>query len=385
MGRIVYSVAGEGRGHAARCRALTEVLAERHEVLIYAAAQAEEMLAPVYGDHPRVEVRPVKGLEFVYGPDKRVDYVRTLATGLPLLLNISEHAAKLEAEMVRFGADLVITDFEPIAPRAAYNTEIPFITVDHQSFLVHCDLSGLPTSLQAYAAVMAPVTGAWYPSGRVLGLVSSFFEAPLRAEAAEEVRQIGVLLRPEVRNAVPTEGEHLLAYLRRDGADGALDALGGIDMPVKVYGLGERPARRNLTFCPVSALGFVEDLASCQGLVCTAGNQLIGEAIHLGKPCLAMPEKGNFEQQINAHFIRELGAGMICDLDALTVAAVQTFLASLPSIRARQKGLKADGTAEAAAWVDSLLTHPVEAFEPIPEVPPVEARSPWRPAALAAR
>jgi len=93
--------------------------------------------------------------------------------------------------------------------------------------------------------------------------------------------------------------------------------------------------------------------------VTTAGNQLIGEAIHLGKPVLAMPEPGNYEQHINAHFVRESGAGMVVDEpQALTVDALRRFLAQMPHIVARQAPLRSDGTAEAAMWIEALLAQP---------------------------
>lgn len=137
-------------------------------------------------------------------------------------------------------------------------------------------------------------------------------------------------------------------------------------MPVRVYGLGERPAQGLLDYRPIDALRFVEDLASCTGLVTTAGNQLIGEAIHLGKPVLAMPEPGNYEQHINAHFIRESGAGMVVDdPHALTVDALRRLLARLPDIESRQAPLRSDGTEHAARWVESLLERDARRVRPI--------------------
>ena len=46
-------------------------------------------------------------------------------------------------------------------------------------------------------------------------------------------------------------------------------------------------------------------------VVSTAGNQLVGEALYLGKPVLVMPERVNFEQAINAHYLEQSGAGWV--------------------------------------------------------------------------
>ncbi len=375
MGRIIYSVSGEGRGHAARARALAEALCDRHEIRIYCYGQSYEMLEPVYRDHGRVEVRPVEGMEFQYNAGKRLDYVGSLFHNLPFLMSVSDKVAVLESEIVRFGTDLLISDFEPLLPRAAFNTEIPFITLDHQSFLVTMDLKKLPLRLQAYATFFAPFVHTFYPPERVMGLVSSFFDGPVRKDVFDR-RHIGVLLRPEVRNAVPRHDGHILAYVRRDSSTTFLDTLATMDRPVKIYGLGEQTARKNLTFHPVDAVRFVEDLAGCEGLVCTAGNQLIGEAIHLGKPILAMPEKGNFEQDINAYYIRTQGAGMTVPQAKLSPADLKTFLRDLPTLAASQKKLRRDGTAEAVAWVEGLLSQPLTSFDPVPESPPALAPAP---------
>lgn len=53
--------------------------------------------------------------------------------------------------------DLVITDFEPALPRAARQAGIPFISLDHQHFLLVSDLSKLPTDLQRHAFFMAQI------------------------------------------------------------------------------------------------------------------------------------------------------------------------------------------------------------------------------------
>jgi len=353
MARIIYSVTGEGRGHAARTRALVEVLRERHTIQIHATGQALEMLDPMYAG-TEIAVRPLTGLRFRYHPDRKVDYVSTFLENVPFLAAGRELVRREMLEIERFAPDLLITDFEPLGPRAAVELGVPWISIDHQSFLTACDLRALPVTLQGYAAFMSPFVRSWYPDGRTIGLASSFFDAPLRDDAPD-MRTIGCLLRPEIRHATTEKGDHLTAYLRRDPGESYLDALASCGVPVHLYGLGEQRPRGGLTFHAVDAIRFVEDLATCSGLVTTAGNQLIGEAIFLGKPVLAMPEPGNFEQHINAFYIRESGAGMTVEPEGFCTDAIRRFLAELPSFEARQQRLRADGTAQAAQWVERLV------------------------------
>jgi uncharacterized protein (TIGR00661 family) len=54
--------------------------------------------------------------------------------------------------------------------------------------------------------------------------------------------------------------------------------------------------------------GFLHDLARCKGVIATAGFTLITESLHLGKPYLALPMRGQFEQELNALLLAELGS-----------------------------------------------------------------------------
>jgi len=69
--------------------------------------------------------------------------------------------------------------------------------------------------------------------------------------------------------------------------DGCLRQL---DIPVVIYGTPYRGKVDNLDFRAPSNEWFVHDLAHCRAVLCTAGNQLTGEAIHLGKPSSRCPK-----------------------------------------------------------------------------------------------
>ena len=104
------------------------------------------------------------------------------------------------------------------------------------------------------------------------------------------------------------------------------DALSECGCEAHIYGLGARPAEGSLRFFDVDAYRFVEDLAASRALISTAGNQLVGEALYLGKPVLAMPERGNYEQHINAHFLEQCGGGMACSMEKFSGVAARRFL-----------------------------------------------------------
>ncbi len=349
MAKIFISMSGEGRGHATRARALTDALSdEGHTMTLFAPGDAGAFLEPLYAGTP-VQVRRLPALRFAYDEHHRLRYPATARNLLGFLRGLPATLSELESQIRRECPDLVITDFEPTLPRAARRCGVPVISLDHQHFLRTYDLSGLPRRLRWRAAYMGTLVGIYYWWQRET-IVSSFYFPPLR-RGCGRVTQVGVLLRPEVLAARPQRGAHLVAYWRRHVSDEVLQALEDTGLEVRVYGLGARPPRRRLSFHPVSEARFVDDLAGCSALICTAGNQLVGEALYLGKPVFALAETNNFEQEINAHFLRETGGGDALRMDEFTPARLHRFLARLGEFRRRLPSERLNGLPAALAVV----------------------------------
>jgi UDP:flavonoid glycosyltransferase YjiC (YdhE family) len=65
--------------------------------------------------------------------------------------------------------------------------------------------------------------------------------------------------------------------------------------------------------------------------VSAAGNQLIGESLHLGKPLLVLPERAHSEQLMNSSFLAAMGCGDVALLEEVTPTRVRGFLDQLGS------------------------------------------------------
>lgn len=353
MARIYYSMAGEGRGHAVRARALSErLLAEGHELVLFAPGDAWKLLgaARLEGE---VRVEPLPGLRFEYDARSRVNHLATAksAAGYALRLPrlVEDLAARLSAEQ----AELCITDFEPALARAARVAGLPLVSVDHQQFLSTADLSILPLGLRAKAQWMRPLVRL--VRGRPQRTIVSSFFAPMLRSWRDDALQVGVFLRTRLRDAPPTRGGHLLAYLRRGGATRLLEALRRTGRPTLVYGLGERAPEGALRFRPFSEQGFVDDLAGSDAVVSTAGNQLVGEALWLEKPVLALPEPRNHEQELNAWFLERSGAGRALTPAALETGSLPSLLERLEPMRAACRRMRADGCEQTLRALRPLL------------------------------
>jgi uncharacterized protein (TIGR00661 family) len=169
---------------------------------------------------------------------------------------------------------------------------------------------------------------------------------------------VGPILRDAVRRTPPVRGDHLLVYFTNasDHFTASVErALRQVKAPVKVYGLPREGQEGNLRFCPIADLPFARDLASARAVFSTAGNQLISEAIHFGKPLLLVPEEA-VEQRINAHYVQRWGIGQALRPGEVTADRIEAFLARAEDCAARTAAHQADGLAEALAAID-------EAFE----------------------
>jgi len=250
----------------------------------------------------------------------------------------------VEREMTSRGTQLVISDSEAWTHRAARKLKLPRISFDHIGIIGYCKphfppdlwLLGMRDAMSYRAAMGIPE--------RIL--ISSFYPAEGKYPG---VKIVGPMLRDEVLRVQPKQGDFLLAYFNK-GEHQYLPhidrALRLLDCKVVVYGTPFRGTVENLDFRAPSNEWFVHDLAHCKAVLSTAGNQTIGEAIHFGKPILAIPEEA-FEQRLNAHIIERMGVGMRGDRLRLTPSDVDRFMGNYDYYRSNMAEHAGDGRAEA--------------------------------------
>jgi uncharacterized protein (TIGR00661 family) len=327
-------------------------LAAHHQLLVVAGGDAYQAIAPDYN------VLRIPTLGFAYnhgkGPRRRSNW-QTLRHNLPGVLDAvcgGPTLAMVRDAIEEFAPDVAIADAEIYTHHAAAALKIPRISFDHIGIMTYCRPplaagdwleSWLDTSL--YRLLVGRPE-------RVI--VSSFYHAEPRRPG---IRVVGALPRSEIRGLEPRPGEHLLVYLNR-GRDqlhaGILRTLEEVGCPVHIYGTSQRGRVGALTFLPPSNLPFLEDLASCRAVVSTAGNQLVGEAMFLGKPILVFPERC-VEQRMNALAVERLGIGMRADFRDFKPAQLRVFLDRLDDFGANIAQHVRDGLPEAVAALEQFL------------------------------
>lgn len=365
--RIVYGVHGYGRGHATRSLAiLAELVKKQHQILILAGGDAYSAIWPDY------EVTRIPTLGFAYGrgTGKRSNF-QTLRRNLSSFLDLMLHGSVFEMirDMVReFSPDVVISDAEAWTHQVANHLKIPRISVDHIGIMSYCK-----PGFEWHDKVEGSFDAFIYRT--LMGrpdriIVSSFYDAPPKRPG---VKVVGTMVRSIIHELTPTDGDHLLVYFNQGRYQinkRILQALQDVGCPVRIYGGTKEGREGNLTFLPLSNLPFLEDLASCRAVISTAGNQLMGEAMYLGKPVLVIPERC-VEQRLNAAGVDKLGIGMRSSQRRFTTERIRKFLDRHDEYVANMKKYVRDGRAEAIEALETFMA----------ELVPSEVKNP-QPAAL---
>ncbi len=120
-------------------------------------------------------------------------------------------------------------------------------------------------------------------------------------------------------------------------------------------GLEAEVVEGNMRYQPFSEDKFIDDLATSRGVIAGGGFTLMGEAVYLHKPMLAIPLAGQFEQLMNARYLAREGYGLAA-ADAAELGLLAGFVERLPELAARLAGYQQDGNRELLTAVDHFLT-----------------------------
>jgi uncharacterized protein (TIGR00661 family) len=159
-------------------------------------------------------------------------------------------------------------------------------------------------------------------------------------------------LRQEVLSATPQTGDYVLVYVTSPAKELAA-LLKRVRCKFIAYGFGIEGEQGDIVFKKPSMDGFLRDLAGAKAVIANAGFSLVSEALHLGKPYLAIPVKNQFEQTFNAYHVDKLGYGAWWD--NLGKEQIESFLFNLPFYSDNQRSYPRTGNGAILAKVDDLI------------------------------
>lgn len=341
MANILYGVNGEGSGHSTRAKeVISHLTGQGHSVHVVSFDRGLRNLSENF------EVTEIFGFRFAY-VNNRVRYRRTVARNLITAPKAARSLRKLTRLVEQWKIDLVITDFEPLSCHVAHRKRLPLIAIDNQHCLTNTDVA-LPSRYRRDAAAAKLVTRLMTPHADAY-LVTSFFAAKPRKRNTFVFPPI---LRQEVLATKPTADGHVLVYVTSP-ADDLAALLSQVRCTFIAYGFAREGEQGNILFKKPSMSGFLEDLAACRAIIANAGFSLVSEALHLGKPYLAVPVAHQFEQIFNAYYLEKNGYGAFWD--ELNKERVESFLFNLPHFAESLRNYPRQDNSALFARLDELV------------------------------
>ena len=346
MARVLYGVMGNTFGHVSRALAVASRL-PHHEFHFIGGGRVPEVLQKLY---PVLEV-----------PVARTIYKRQRASTLGTIQHLARcvtgtpHIRDEILDLIEsWQPDVAICDREFFLPRAAHQAGLPVFALDHSHVLQVCRYK-VPAS-QAVSWSLSRLEDSLFFNSTRHNLVTSFFHPELKHGDGGQNEILPPILRPAVREVLPTHGEHVFVYQTTPTFTALINLLRHLPRPVIVYGYrNERAVEGNLTFKPFDQRAILEDLASSAYAVVNAGHNLVCEALYLGKPLLCFPIANAFEQFLNAWHVRELGYGNFSASFQPTMEMFVNFELHLDVYRQHIQNKFLDGTDLVIDRVDQLI------------------------------
>jgi uncharacterized protein (TIGR00661 family) len=341
MANILYGVNGEGAGHSTRAReVLSHLVAQGHTVQVASFDRGLRNLQDEF------DVTEIYGFRFAY-VNNRVRYKRTIANNLITVPQAAKSFTRLKRLIDEKETNLVITDFEPLTCHIGHKRRLPVISIDNQHCLTNAVVS-YPKKYRRDAAAAKLVTRLMTPHADAY-LVISFFTAPLRKR---NTFLFPPLLRREILAATPREGDHVLVYVTSP-APSLAKILRSVRCRFVAYGFAREGEDGNILYKKPSLDGFFADLVSARAIVANSGFSLVTEALHLGKPYLAVPVSHQFEQIFNAYWLEKSGYGAYWE--ELNKERVEAFLYNLPHYREALAQYPRQGNGALLGKLDALI------------------------------
>jgi uncharacterized protein (TIGR00661 family) len=329
--RILYGVQATGNGHISRAREIVKALkALGHDVRTVLSGRDPSELRELEPFEPWASFR---GLSFNFSGGK-VQLLNTARRAPFDLMQVWRDVAT--------GIDLVICDFEPVTARVARKHGIPSIGVGHQYAFVF-DVPRVRSD-PASRYILRNMGAADIP----LGLHWHHFGFPILPPIVPDYLK--------VRPGIP---EKVLVYLPfEDNADIVRELRDITSHQFYIYGTKEPTAdNRHLHHREYSRDGFLDDLTDCDAVVCNAGFELPGEALHLGKRLLVKPLYGQLEQKSNALALARLGFGT--SMERLDAEVIDKWLTTAPRLLPMNYPRTAE---QIAKWIDAGHWHTVDSL-----------------------
>jgi len=336
MKTIALAANGEGYGHASRMVSLVESLGSQYRLVLYAPDSIHDFLKSKLGSRLSqtkinckrlnlpMYLHSLPGLCFTKQGD-RIKYLATLRQNLPVIFSMRRNLAILRKQFVQDGVDVLISDFEPFSTLAARALGLPILQLNHPGVVLRDSSIRLDALL---AKLVATLMMGVYTRRQLV----SFYDG-----------DIGPLIRDEIKKQQITNTGPIVVFVKKEYRQKVLCEL-------------KRNGIHDLLIFPEAAAqhDYAKALAGCRALISSAGHQALSECIYLGKPVFAIPQRGQYEQLLNARKLALSGRGWNGNLRTLQ-QDLPKFLTAIKNNQWPVKGQRPGLHIKDDDWTDRLL------------------------------
>ncbi len=289
--KILYAIQGTGNGHLSRSMDIVPLLQKMGKVDVLVSGTQGDLKLPF----------PVKyklhGFGFVFGKSGGVDLWKSF---------LKSHFRKFMKEIQELpieNYDVVINDFEPVSAWACYMKNKPCIGLSHQAAVLH-ETAPLPADSDAIGRLIlknyAPVTSNY--GFHFKAIDKNIFTPVIRQQVREQ--------------AIANKG-HYTVYLPAYDDKRLIKRLSEFkNVEWDVFSKHNKKVikSKNITIQPINNEAIIKSMAESAGILCGGGFETPAEALFMQKKLLVIPMKNQYEQQLNAAMLKDMGVPVIKSL-----------------------------------------------------------------------
>lgn len=266
--KILYGIQLTGNGHISRSTTIINKLKIKHQVDVITSGSGSNLLLP------NVKYK-FNGLTLQYTKGK-INWIKTILKSKPIRL-----IKDVRLDVSQY--DLVISDFEPISAWAAKRCGVKSISICNQMSIVINDSKwNISKMFIKYFAKCDSLIGFDYKDSD--NIFQPICDIPLD---------------------MVKKDNFYLVYLPYINNKDLINILDGDNF--KVYTNQDIVSTKNIEFKRINKDEFRLDLLSCKGVITNSGFSTTSEALILNKKLWSIPIVGQYEQEMNAQKLLEMG------------------------------------------------------------------------------
>ncbi|MFT6972498.1 MAG: hypothetical protein ACJAXX_003081 [Roseivirga sp.] len=315
--KALFIVQGEGRGHMTQALALEQILIDSgHEVLCIIIGACSGREVPAYFKKRAIApIHTVASPHFFYDKEgKSIHLTKTFFYNMMALPKFLKELKKIDRWVEALKPDVIINFYDIIGGFyfTFFRPKMRRICIAHQYLASHKEFpfaEGFPFQKACFTTTNRLTSLAAH---KTIALSFKHYQSD-----HEKTTIAPPLLRKEVFELSPTQGDYILAYVVNAGYAFEIMEWHEQNKKIKLHCFWDNKEQadgwspwKNITFHQINDQKFLGMMENCLGYISTAGFESICEAMYLGKPAMMVPVENQYEQACNALDAVKSGAGI---------------------------------------------------------------------------